>query len=317
MSIAEQNPIIERAIEWHVRLRDGGDDVWEAFAAWLEEDPRHADAYERIEALDDRIGPLLDDIDRRQPANDLYDEPQPRRRFLYWAGGALAASVAAALLLIPQLSSQSYEVATTAGERRQLELEQGTDIALNGDTKLVLDRENTRSAELVQGQALFRVRHDDNRPFVVAVGDVRIVDVGTIFEVVRDGGEIRVAVSEGKVEYRAAGKTVPLDAGQSLIAASDGKITVSDTPIEAVGSWQHKRYLYAGAPLSRVASDLSRSLGVGIRVDSALGNRPFSGNLHIEGASEAELHRLAAALDVRLQREGRIWVMRPPTSAPD
>lgn len=317
MSIEMQDPIIERAIAWHVRLRDGGDEAWEAFAEWVAADPRHAEAYERIEALDDRIAPLLASLGEGQPANDVEPLPAPRRRFLLWTGGALAASIAAALTLTSSFTSPRYEVATAAGERRQVQLDEGTDIALNGATKLVLDRDNPRMAALVEGQALFRVRHDDDRPFVLAVGEVRIVDLGTIFDVTREKGEIRVAVSEGKVEYRAADKIVALVAGQSLVATNEGDVAVSDTPIETVGSWQNRRYLYSGAPLSRVAADLSRALGIPIRVDPALAGRSFSGNLQIEGSGEAELRRLAVALDVKLEQSGQGWVMGPSRSGPN
>lgn len=317
MSIEMQDPIIERAIAWHVRLRDGDDEVWEAFAEWVAADPRHAEAYERIEALDDRIAPLLASLGEGQPANDVEPLPAPRRRFLLWTGGALAASIAAALTLTSSFTSPRYEVATAAGELRQVQLDEGTDIALNGATKLVLDRDNPRMAALVEGQALFRVRHDDDRPFVLAVGEVRIVDLGTIFDVTREKGEIRVAVSEGKVEYRAADKIVALVAGQSLVATNEGDVAVSDTPIETVGSWQNRRYLYSGAPLSRVAADLSRALGIPIRVDPALAGRSFSGNLQIEGSGEAELRRLAVALDVKLEQSGQGWVMGPSRSGPN
>ncbi|NIJ35707.1 transmembrane sensor [Sphingopyxis panaciterrae] len=321
MSIEMQDPIIENAIAWHVRLRDGDDAAWEAFADWMAADPRHAAAYDRVEALDERIDPLLAALGEGQPANDVdplpLPAPAPRRRFLLWTGGALAASIAAVLTLTPSFTSPRYEVATAAGERRQVQLDEGTDIALNGATKLLLDRDNPRAAALVEGQALFRVRHDDERPFVLAVGEVRIVDLGTIFDVTRERDQIRVAVSEGKVEYRAAGKTVALVAGQSLVATNGGDVTVSDTPVEAVGSWQNRRYLYSGAPLSRVAADLSRAQGIAIRVDPALAGRLFSGNVQIEGSGEAELRRLAIALDVKLERSGQGWVMGPSRSAPN
>lgn len=317
MGIEMHDPVIERAIEWHVRLRDGDDETWEAFADWIAEDPRHAEAYDRVEALDDRIEPLLASLDEGQAANDMQGGPAPRRRFMLWAGGALAASIVAVLALMPPANSQRYEIATASGERRQIQIDEGTDIALNGGTKLILNRDDPRAATLVEGQALFRVRHDDSRPFVLKVGEVRIVDLGTIFDVVREDGQIRIAVAEGKVEYRAPGKTVALDAGQSLVADAAGDVQVYDTPIEAVGAWQHRRYLYSSAPLSRVAADLSRGLAVPIRVAPELANRPFSGNLQINGTRDEELRRLAIALDVTLEPSGQGWAMGPSRRAHD
>jgi transmembrane sensor len=44
------------------------------------------------------------------------------------------------------------------------------------------------------------VAKDPNRPFIVQVGTKRVIAVGTKFSVRRDGDDVRVAVTEGKVE---------------------------------------------------------------------------------------------------------------------
>jgi transmembrane sensor len=49
------------------------------------------------------------------------------------------------------------------------------------------------------GKSLFRVRHDPKRLFRVHTGDVTIDDLGTTFEVAREGNRVRVSVSEGAV----------------------------------------------------------------------------------------------------------------------
>src|SRR3546814_17815648 len=41
--------IQRRAVEWHIRLRDGDDDLWDSFSLWLTEDVRHVEAYETVE----------------------------------------------------------------------------------------------------------------------------------------------------------------------------------------------------------------------------------------------------------------------------
>ena len=63
-----------RAIEWHIRLRDGDGATWDAFADWLAEDPAHVGAYDAIERADLAIEPLLPAVTFREAANDG-DEP--------------------------------------------------------------------------------------------------------------------------------------------------------------------------------------------------------------------------------------------------
>src|SRR5688572_19027825 len=124
-----QDNIQARAIEWHIRLRDGGDAVWEAFAEWFAEDPRHAEAYEMIENTDLAIEPLLPRVVFREAANDSeapVASPVRRTRRWFLGGGALAASLVAALVLVPQLSSSRYDIATGPGERRTVTLDPAT-----------------------------------------------------------------------------------------------------------------------------------------------------------------------------------------------
>lgn len=316
MTIDGRDQLLTRAIEWHVRLRDGDDATWDAFAAWIEEDPRHAAAYDRIESLDQAIEPLLPALaamDRAEPIDD--EAPSSRRRFGLWAGGALAASVVAGLFVAPQFGSRRYEVETAAGERRDVRLDAGTEVVLNGATRLVLDRRDPRYAALIYGQALFNVRHDATKPFVLDVGEARIVDLGTVFDVVRDRADLRVAVAEGRVRYAAPGRAVALDAGQALLASRDGTARISPVSADAVGAWRRRRLLYSSAPLSQVARDIARILGVPIRVAPEIAGRPVSGNLTLAGASPADIRRIGIALDVTLTAEGDGWLMGPPGSA--
>jgi transmembrane sensor len=302
------NSLHRRAIEWHVRLRDGDDATWAAFAQWLEEDARHRQAYDAIEQTDLALEPLLPQVGFPK---DTQADARPARR--WWvAGGALAASIIAVLLFLPQLRSSRYEVSTVPGQRRTIVLDATTQVLLNGATRMIFDRENPRFAALTSGEALFRVRHDTAKPFTVEVGSVRIKDVGTVFNVVSDSGQVRVAVGEGEILYSTQSKEVPLAAGQALWGASDSAtVHLSTAAPASVGAWQRGLLVYSGEPLSQVAADLGRSLGVPITVSSAIEARPFSGVIVLEGAGPQQLARLRLALHVDLEIGAAGWTMKP------
>lgn len=314
-----------RAIEWHVRLRDGDGDEWEAFSDWLAEDPRHGEAYDRIEASDHAIEPLLSGLVFREAANDgglaeheiaeSVVRPSWARRWVA-AGFVAAASVAAVMLILPPVGTDRYFVQTAAGAKQTVTLDPETRVVMNGGTTMQFDRNDPRFASLVSGEALFHVRHDEAKPFTLHVGENLVHDVGTVFNVVKGSGGIRVAVSEGKVIYNPDTDGVALSPGQVLVApAGNSAVRVEDVPQDSVGAWERGRFIYNGEPLSQVAADLERSLGVPIAVDAAIANRAVSGSIVLDGKGLSQIERLKHALDVSIITGTTGWTMKPVPGA--
>ena len=304
-----------RAIEWHIRLHGGDDATWEAFAEWLAEDVRHAEAYDAVESADQAIEPLLPHVIIREAAND-HAEPARRQWRGAIFGGAIAASVAAAVLLFSSPASSRYDVVTAPGERRVVALDAATEVTLNGATRMTFDRNDPRFASLASGEALFRVRHDVRNPFRLEVGANIVEDAGTVFNVVHEQGEVRVAVAEGKIVYNPGARAVPLGAGQSLVDhGGPTRVSVAEVPIAAVGSWKTGSLVYDGAPLSRVAADLSRALGVSVAAAPPIADQPFFGTIILDGSDAGQLERLGPALNVSVVERPGGWIMRPAGSA--
>lgn len=309
--------IHRRAVEWHIRLRDGDDDLWDSFSTWLTEDERHVAAYDAVEHLDNTLDTLLPDLVFREAANDAHandahvDVPVRRWAKPLWAGGVLAASVAVAMLVGPQLSSSRYEVATGPGMRQTVALDPATRVTLNGSTRMTFDRRDSRFASLSEGEALFQVRHDGKKPFRLKVGGNEIENAGTVFNVVRDDDEVRVAVAKGKIIYNPRSAAIAVRPGEQLLDRADAGPLVTRVQPETVGSWKAGRLIYANATLSRVAADLGRNLGVSIDVAPTLENRAFSGTIALDGTGPGQLNRLGSALNVDFASEGTGWVMKP------
>lgn len=304
--------IQRRALEWHIRLRDGDDDLWDSFSLWLAEDARHVAAYETVERLDDTIETFLPDLVFREAANDVdADVPVRGRAKTFWVGGALAASIAAAILVGPQLASSRYEVATGPGMRQTVALDPVTHVTLNGSTRMTFDRRDPRFASLSKGEALFQVRHDGAKPFRLEVGGNQIENAGTVFNVVRDDDEVRVAVAKGKIIYNPRSAAIALKPGDQLIDRADAGRLLTRVLPETIGSWKAGRLIYANVALSQVAADLGRSLGVSIAVAPALKDRAFSGTIALDGTGPRQLVRLGPALNVDFASEGASWVMTP------
>ena len=301
----------DAAIDWVIRLRDPGFDGWDAFEAWLAADPAHADAYRRLAVADADMDDLLRSLPSARPSVVVPTHRSITRRA--WLGGAIAASITGLIGFgVIERQPALYPVETAPGVRRTVTLEDGSRIALNGGTRVLLDRRNARFATLERGEALFDVTHRDDAPFRVAVGDATLVDVGTRFNVLREGGATAVQVAEGAVIYNPDGEAVRLDPGQAL-RAIDGEAHLQLTAVSpaAVAGWREGRLIYDGQPMADIAADLARWSGQSVRVDSRIATRRFRGVLSLGDGDD--IVRLAPLLDVDVRRDGGSWILAPRT----
>lgn len=286
----------EQAVSWAVAVDDPGFADWDGFTAWLEADPAHAEAYDHAV-----LAAAAADAGLRERAPVIRTQPVPRRRVVQWLGGAVAASlVAVAGVQVFQDRAQPYAVETRAGETRVIALADGSKMALNGGTRVMLDRADARVATLERGEALFTVVHDDSDPFTVHAGGAEIVDLGTVFNVVREPHETRVAVAEGLVAYNPKAENVRLSPGQTLVDA-DGVVRVARAELADIGGWRSGRLVYDGAPLSAVAADLARATGTRVSVDPAIAARPFTGVIALPADRAGFVAGLGPLLDVEVR----------------
>ena len=308
--------IAEAARLWAIRASDPGFSEWDEFTLWLEESPANLTAYETVLAQADEAAELL----AAKPKPAWQPEPETgyrpaRRRWL--AGATIAAAVAgvAGWGLIDS-GHAPEQIATAPGEHRTIDLADGSRIMLNGNTRITIDRDRPRHVELAQGEALFEVKHDEVNPFLVVTGNTRLLDAGTVFNVVAEGGALDVEVAEGAVIYQPGADQVRLDAGDGLSRTRAGALPVlRKASPQNVGGWRSGALYYDKAPLDRVAQDLTRNLGMAVTVQGS-GFAPYTGTLMLNGSAEDVLARAAPLLGVRITAHGKGWVMSPANGSP-
>lgn len=301
------------AIEWVIRLRDPARADWEGFTAWLESDPSHNAAYDHV-ALADReieeasvIGPV-----ESLPSNDNQPGGFVIRRRAGWLTATAAAAAAALIaitfyrIMMPSVGA-AYAIETRVGEHRTIRLDDGTQIDLNGGTRVFLRKGNPRFASLDHGEAVFTVIHDPADPFIVEVGNAHLQDVGTTFNVLRTPDRLEASVSEGTVLYNPGAEALRLDAGKRLRVTARGDLAVLAVDPATVAGWRENRLTYRHATLDTVAADLSRNLGVPISVAPEIADRSFSGIIYLDRDQAAVLPRVGALFDVDVTSTGRAW----------
>lgn len=295
----------DQAALWMARARDPRFSDWDALTDWLEADPAHNIAYEDAFAGHDLAGVL----DAAPASAPITARSVSRWRHPGMIGGGVAGTAAAAALIfalvIPSAPLAEVAIATAPGEHRVINLEDGTQIALNGGSRLVLDRSNGRTARLEQGEAMFNVVHDETRPFTVDAGGARMLDLGTRFDVMRTTRGSEVAVAEGAVLYDPNGAAVRLGAGKMLRRSDASQLVeVSQVDPATVGAWRSGHFVYRDTPLWRVAEDMARATGKHIAVDPGIANRAFTGAIVVPASQTIFSDHLGAILDVTVARQG-------------
>jgi transmembrane sensor len=308
----DEDEIDAAALDWAIRTGEPDFADWEAFTAWLEADPRHAARYQALQADADDLADLVPataPLPMQRPQRVASARSAPRR----WLAGAVAAALTGVVgVSVLQTRSDPYVVETGPGVTRTVALGDGSSIALNGGTRLTLDHRDKRYAVVDRGEALFTVRHDAARPFKVKVGGDELIDVGTVFDVIRSDGKTWVAVAEGALIFNPRKEAVPLPAGRALSTADGvGDVQVSDIATAAVGSWQRGQLDFAGAPLEEVAAALSRAMGVRLTVAPPIAARTFRGTIALADLRQ-DPARLERLLDVSMRRTPGGWEIAPP-----
>jgi transmembrane sensor len=187
-------------------------------------------------------------------------------------------AVAATILLV--LGIGVYVASNLAGDRfrtpvggiAEVPLRDGSRITLNTATQLHVElTPQERHIRLDAGEAFFDVAHDSTRPFVVQVGNKRVIAVGTQFSVRRTGDDIRVVVTEGKVRIEdktampqvshdgAAGEVFVTPGG--IASASDDGVVVQNrglAEVEADLSWRQGYLTFHDTSLADVVAEFNR-----------------------------------------------------------
>lgn len=283
------------AADWAARLDRAPltDRDQTALDRWIEEDSRHLGAFMRMRAValhSERAAALglsftPDDCTDAEPEDGGVANPTRRRILRMWGGGALAAGIAAAVgtsYLVG--STKSY--ATEIGEVRTLTLEDGTAMTLNTASRVVVRfSDEERLVSLEDGEALFDVARNPDRPFIVEAAGTRVRAVGTSFSVKRlADAPVEVLVREGVVEVSSAVTANPVRmAANTRIRAVEGDshpapMALSEDEVSREYAWRNGQIALEGQTLAEAAALFARYSRIRIVIDDpSVGGEEISG----------------------------------------
>ena len=256
---------------------------------------------------------------RFQAANDIADVRPLRRgpRRIVW-------SIAAAVIITVvgvgvwqsagTRQSKMLEQVAANGERRLIQLGDGSSATLNGGSRLRYSAGNRDV--FLEGEAFFDVRHNAARPFRVHARQGVIEDVGTKFNVRAYSPTIEVAVAEGSVTLagdKTTSSPLALAAGQVAVLDSTGATRRLEQSIEAYIGWTVGDLVLENVTLRDAALELERTYGGHVVVrDSALARRTVSARLRRETIQRA-LDAIVIALGAAYDQQDSTFVIHPRT----
>ena len=230
----------------------------------------------------------------------------PRTSFTWVAAAALLVT-AVGLEWMMVLHGASYR--TAKGSVEAVRMQDGSTITLNTESGIrVAMTQTERRVDLEKGEAFFEVAKDANRPFVVRAGDDRIIAVGTKFSVRREGDNVRVIVTEGKVRVEHAGAQrqaqATLVAAGSFAVAGEAGILVEDEPLPDLQehlSWRQGFVIFHEMPLVDAVAEFNRySARLIVIDDPTLASIRIGGNFRFSNA-EGFVRLLAEAFPIRVE----------------
>lgn len=320
----DSRTIEDTAAAWIIRR--GGEDWTQgderSLVEWLDASTRHRVAFLRLEAAWEQasrlqalgagtppgavpppgqwqVSPLFDRHSASAPAQLAAVRRKPFRSKRVGRGAVIAAGVfiviGVGLHAFDRFQAERYF--TPVGGMASIPLQDGSQITLNTATRIrvQLDRKE-RLVRLEGGEAYFDVAKDPTRPFVVEAGTKRIVAVGTSFAVRRQaGGEIEVAVTEGKVRIEPLAKgdfalvESPVEKRPAEILLTPGSIARGGddrmlleqgqlAEVEKRLSWRSGYLTFDAMPLGEAIAEFNRYTPLQIEVrNPQLRELPISG----------------------------------------
>jgi transmembrane sensor len=308
--------LTEKAGEWLSRLLES-DERRTEFFAWLAESPRHVEEFLFVLSYSQDIAALtlerrarIEQLAREIGSSDLLanivpltrtalvpvatESSRSGKREIVWhrsSGLRMRWMASAAVMLMVAAGGWWFTAAdrwrtysTEVGQQSTVELRDGSTMHLNTGTKVAVRVDDTtRTVRLINGEAMFHVRHDASRPFLVRSSGTVVQAIGTQFDVYRMQAGTRVSVIEGMVKVSAEaqpaeskGEANPaptavaesaagtssvqmLGAGERIEVSAQGAMARPE-PLDFVKTtaWRQRRLVFEEDSLADIAAEFNR-----------------------------------------------------------
>lgn len=211
------------------------------------------------------------------------------------------------------------------GKRSEIVLSDGSKVWLNSGSKLIFPAKFASEKREVhlEGEGIFEVSHNKNRPFFVKSKNHEIEVLGTVFNVSNylDDDAIYTVLESGSVQinYKSnklfnSGKNVRIKPG-TMVTFNKSKLEVYKKSVDVAPyfSWRDGVFIFKNDSLKSIMKKISRYYNVEILItDSKRANETFSGSLDVNSGIERILETIKetepAGFDYKFSTDRKIII---------
>lgn len=272
----------EMAARWYLRMREHAHNQrsaeHHAFEQWLADDPRHAAEY-------DSFAHAMRQLDSAESLSTLADAAEQQAFLANEARRKAKQQRLAQLMVVCFMcvagffSHQQYQVWQAApvmqfaaqnpvGQIVTKTLDDGTKVTLSAKSDMAVTYyRHQRHVLLKEGEAIFEVTKDPERPFVVETDTAKITVLGTRFAVNRLQQVVRVSVDHGRVKVEPKEEAAPaaitplareITNGQVLEVYANHAMVLVNRPASDAFAFLNGRLVFDRADTGEIADTVSR-----------------------------------------------------------
>lgn len=201
------------------------------------------------------------------------------------------------------------------GKRSRLTLPDNTVVWLNSGSKLIYPvKFSSKKREVfLEGEAMFKVSHDENLPFFVLTNNLDIKVLGTIFNVCAysDDTTVNTVLESGSVEIRYKSALFALQNKEQMVP---GMMAVYNTNEKSIvqtmvntknfTSWKDGYVILEKSTLGSIIKKLSRYYNVKIEFENPeLEAETFSGYLDLRDSAIKVLELISEMVDIEIEQD--------------
>lgn len=220
---------------------------------WLDEDPARQSEFDSAHYLFNAMILHSDELSKMTTPGALEKTSRKSkvRRLVYRYAAAAAAVVIAGLsgvfvereINYNKMTAQTNVLEVPAGQRMSVTLSDGTQVQLNGNSRIeypVIFSRKQRNVKL-SGEAFFEVKHDERHPFIVETFASKVEVLGTRFNVYADEASeyFSTALVDGKVKVTTNDETAEqvVLAPDEMVKFVNNHLVVTKVDAENLISW--------------------------------------------------------------------------------
>lgn len=233
-----------------------------------------------------------------------------------WAAAAAIALILAMTFVIPYfLRDTMVEHQTAFGEFKEIQLSDGSKVALNANSSLKYKATNPRKVWL-KGEAFFEVakKRETGENFQVITNDLSVEVLGTMFNVKNRKEQTKVFLEEGKVRLaieEQKNRIIEMQPGELVSYAKNQQEEIEKNQAKAINntSWKNGVIRFEDAPLAEILSEISAIYGLEFELkDVQTDEKLFSGGVPLQNQA-IMLKSLKEVYEIEIEQEGKVFMI--------